>query len=136
MSSLVTSASVWTTTDNQPKKRVSTMRKTVNMKPFIDKIGEPEEYLSHSENYQNLSPSTIDDIQIENDNRSSRVNTLLNKITAANESADNSKMGNFNPISPPSINNKKDSGEDRNIPAYRHLLPSNQGESPISKNYI
>jgi len=133
MSSLVTSASVWTNDENPTRKRTPTMRKTIKMKPFLDKVGEPEQYVSYSENYQNLTPSTIDEIQVENNARSSRVNTLLNKITASNDGADNTKMGNFNPISPPSINSKKDMGEDKNIPAYRHLLPS---DAPISKNYI
>ena len=133
MSSLVTSASVWSNDESQTRKRTPTMKKPVKMSPFIDKVGEPEQYLSHSENYQNLTPSTINDIQVENDARASRVNTLLNKITASNDGADSNKMGNFNPISPPSINSKKDMGEDKNIPDYRHLLPS---DAPISKNYV
>ena len=135
-SSLVTYASPWTSDDNQPKKRQPTMRKTIKMRPNIPSGEEPEEYVSQAENYQNLQPSTFDDIQHENTERSSKVNELLNKITAA-DSSDSSKMGTFNPISPPSMNVKKDMGEDKNILTINDLLPPKHGQKslPASTSY-
>lgn len=136
MSSLVTSASTWINDDNQSKKRQPTMRKTIKLRPIMQTGGEPEEYISHSENYQNLEPSTMDEIQKSNTDRGSRVNDLLNKITAT-DTSENSKMGNFNPISPPSVNVKKDLGEDRNQLPAQQLLPSMHGQKPsYSTSYI
>lgn len=135
-SSLVTYASPWMSDDNQPRKRQPTMRKTIKMRPIIQSSEEPEEYVSQAENYQNLQPSTFDDIQQSNNERSSKVNELLNKITAA-DNTENSKMGAFNPISPPSMNVKKDMGEDKNIMTINDLLPSKNGQQslPSSVNY-
>jgi hypothetical protein len=135
MSSLVTSASLWTNDESQPKKRVPTMRKTIKMKPAIPTIGEPDDYVSHSENYQNLTPSTIDDIQAQNDNRATRVNELLNKITSTNDAVDNNKMGNFNPISPPSITNKKEPSKPPISTAYSGNYSGDEIKSPVYSNY-
>jgi hypothetical protein len=104
--SLVTSASLWTNEDNQ-KKRTPTMRRTIKLKPNISNIGEPDEYVSQSENYQNLEPSTIHELQQAAETRNNHVNNLLNKITAVNNNDDNN-MGSFNPLPNPNMNVKKD----------------------------
>jgi len=111
------------------------MRKTIKMKPAIPNMGEPDDYVSHSENYQNLTPSTIDDIQAQNDSRASRVNELLNKITSTNDAVDNNKMGNFNPISPPSITNKKEPPKPPVSTAYSGNYSGDEIKSPVYSNY-
>lgn len=133
MSSLVTSASLWTNDDNLPKKRQPTIRKTIKMRPVLHGGGEPDEYISQAENYQNLEPSTIGEIQTSNDERSSRVNELLNKITSA-DTSENSKMGNFNPIPPPSINVKKDmpTNQSKNSPSH---YSGDEIRGPVYSNY-
>jgi hypothetical protein len=113
MSSLVTSASVWTN-DEAPanKKRPSTMRKTTKLRPFLPSIGEPEEYSisARQEGLQNQQPETIDDVQAANEDRHTRVSDLLNKITSTDNAAAaaNSKMGEFKPPPKPEVNVKRD----------------------------
>jgi hypothetical protein len=104
--SLVTTASLWTNEDNQ-KKRTPTMRRTIKLKPNLSNIGEPDEYVSQSENYQNLEPTSLTEIQEASENRNNRVNNLLNKITSL-DSDDAGKMGSFNPLPNPNMNVKKD----------------------------
>jgi hypothetical protein len=104
--SLVTTASLWTNEDNQ-KKRTPTMRRTIKLKPNLSNIGEPDEYVSQSENYQNLEPTSLTEIQEASENRNNRVNNLLNKITSL-DIDDTGKMGSFNPLPNPNMNVKKD----------------------------
>jgi hypothetical protein len=115
--SLVTTASLWTNDDNQ-KKRTPTMRRTIKLKPTIPTIGEPDDYVSQSENYQNLENinSNLDETVKTMDNRNSRVNELLNKITAAD--SENDKMGSFVPLPNPNINIKKDMTDNTDTKIY------------------
>jgi len=123
VSNLLTYASPWNN-DNSSKKRQGTMRKTNKLRPTIQNIGEPEEYMTFSENFQNLQPSTIDDAQNIAVDRNERVNELLNKITSADTGSDNSKMGEFNPIDPPSLNVKKDMDDSSMSPQYIPPVPT------------
>lgn len=114
--SLVTSASLWTNEDNQ-KKRTPSIRRTIKAKPNIPMHEEPEEYISQSENYQNLEPSTINEIQQSSENRNNRVNSLLNKITSVDNDETN-KMGSFNPLPNPNMNIKKDMDDNTKLQTY------------------
>jgi hypothetical protein len=107
--SLVTSASPWINDNNNiSKKRTPTMRRTLKLKPTNTLLSEePEEYVSQIENYQNQQPTSIEDTQNQMDQRNTRVNDLLDKITSANSEDDN-KLASFNPLPNPNINNKKD----------------------------
>jgi hypothetical protein len=126
--SLVTTASLWTNDDNQ-KKRTPTMRRTIKLKPTIPTIGEPDDYVSQSENYQNLenNNSNVDETQKHMDNRNIRVNELLNKITAADN--ENDKMGSFVPLPNPNINIKKDMTDNTDTKIY---VPPNVSYSAAS----
>ena len=117
-SSLVTSATEWINDDSINKKRIPTIRKTVKLRPFASLNEEPDEYITHSENYQNIKPSTIDEIQNASHDRNSRVNELLNKITSADTALDNNKLGNFKPLAPPTANAKKDIGDNTDNNKY------------------
>jgi hypothetical protein len=123
MSSLVTTASVWTNDDSAPKKRQSTMRKTIKLRPGQD-VGEYDETILESEKYGKMSPATIDDQQNYNDNRNQRVNELLNKITSADTNTDNNKLGDFKPMAPPSLNVKRDMEGGAEIKQYVPPPPS------------
>lgn len=147
MSNLVTSASPWTNDDNPNQKRTPTMRKTIKMRPSIPSIGEPDEYVTQTENYQNLQSSSFDDVQAASQDRNSRVNELLNKITSADTALDNNKLGDFKPLMPPSINTKKDTAEGKKyVPPNLLSTPSlidnkinygaNDTPSAIYSNYI
>lgn len=110
MSSLVTSASIWTN-DSPNKKRTSSIRKTFKLKSEpkpIDELNEMgEDYVSEKENYQNMMASSMDDTRDVQNDRANRVNDILNKITAV-ESNETNKMGSFKPMPNPSYELKKD----------------------------
>ena len=99
MSSLINSASVYIAGDT-PKKRVSTMRKTIKKKysestaPDMNKI-------------DNNGPSTIEELQNYSNERTERVNELLNEMSSLGNDEENT-MGDFLPIEPPNVQNKKD----------------------------
>ena len=99
MSSLINSASVWNGGD-APKKRVSTMRKTIKKK-----YSEPP--LNVEENLQKEAPSTIEELQNYSNERTDRVNDLLNEMSSLGNDEENT-MGDFLPIEPPNVQNKKD----------------------------
>jgi len=125
MSSLVTYASPWNNdTDNcSNKKRMPTMRKTIKNRPLND----ADEYTTYSENFQNSQPSSVSDMQNESENRSERVTELLNKITSADTSNDGKKLGNFQPIEPPSLHVKKD-----DLNTLSMLPPFNQKNGDVN----
>jgi len=145
MSSLVTYASPWNDDGSGNKKRQSTMRKSNKIRPTIQNLQnaeQPEEYMTFSENFQSLSPSTIEDAQANANDRADRVNELLNKITSA-DTAKDGKMGNFAPLDPPSLQVKKDMADNSlssqyipPVPTFPHFnqQPSNNSAAKYSAN--
>ena len=145
MSSLVTYASPWNDDGSGNKKRQSTMRKQNKIRPTIQNlqnVEQPEEYMTFSENFQSLSPSTIEDSKTNATERADRVNELLNKITSA-DSAKDGKMGDFSPLDPPSLQVKKDMTDSSlstqyipPVPTFPHFnqQPSNNSTAKYSAN--
>jgi chemotaxis protein CheY-P-specific phosphatase CheC len=108
--SLISYATPWTN-DETPKRKTSTLKR--NKKPTVpdDIEDEPEEYVNHMQNPRNpgnRSVPTIEDMQNVNNEKTSRVNDLLNQMSSASSPAENNRMGEFKPMSPPSINVKND----------------------------
>lgn len=97
MSSLVTSASAWS--NDTPKKRASTMRKTIKKRSSDD---------DNDTEGDKLVPRTIEDMQNISNQRSERVNDLLNQMASVGTDDENSNMGNFQPIEPPAVQTRKD----------------------------
>lgn len=105
--SLITTASTWINDNNNIKKRPSALKRTIKLKPINNTTTlQHEEYVSQSENYQNLKPNNFDENQNIIQERNNRVNDLLNKITSIDN--DNDKLGNFQPLPNPNIHVKKD----------------------------
>jgi hypothetical protein len=123
MSSLVTSASLWTNDDNT-KKRQSTMRKTIKLRSEQNIPQDMDETTLESDKYGKMTPSTIDDHQEYNSKRNDRINHLLDKITTANMESSGQPMGDFKPMTPPSLNVKKDMETDTEIKQYIPPMPS------------
>ena len=139
MSSLVTTASVWTSDDSSNKKRQSTMRKTIKLRS--GDVGDYDETTLENDKYSKMSPSTIDDQKDYNNTRNERVNELLSKITSTDMATDNNKMGDFKPMSPPSLNVKRDmeSGEVKQYvpppPSYlKATIDRANGQTPNGQN--
>jgi hypothetical protein len=122
MSSLVTSASTWTNEDT-PKKRQSSMnlRKTVKLRR--DGVGEVD-YQGEPESLNKMQPTSIDEHKDTLEKRNLRVNELLNKMTSSDTEPADNKMGSFAPISPPSLNVKKDIGDNTESNPYVANVPS------------
>lgn len=94
----------------QPTMARATLKKRQGLKPpiSIKSIGEPDEYVSTSESFQDQFTTNLENMETENKNRENRVNELLNHITSVNVENEGDKLMNFKPISNPSYNVKKD----------------------------
>ena len=113
--SLISTASPWI--NNEPKKRISTMRKTIKNKSTTE--DDTEDYL---ENFTNATPNTIEDTQKIQSENTNKVNELLNKITAFNADNDGSKLANFTPLDNPTIINRKT--DNQYNPPLQYLNPT------------
>lgn len=137
--SLLASAATWTNDDSVNKKRIPTIRKTVKMRPtgandvadVQDSTPDSNEVFNRNY-YQQIQPASINDVQAANQDKNTRVNELLNKITSANTGEDNSKLGNFKPPSPPALNVKKDMADTTDIKQYLPTLPTFASTNIIS----
>ena len=131
--SLVTTASAWISDDSANKKRVSTIRRNnVKNKPSSQQADDDNENVN--EHFQSLKPNTIEDVENNNNIRNNKVSSLLDKLTSANADDDNG-LGNFNPISPPSLNNKKDIGDNVNELQYMPPIPRFKNAGTASNIY-
>ena len=113
--SLLNTASPWN--NSQPNKRVSSIRKTIknNRKPDnADEITNTN-IQSHTNDF---TLTTIEDMQNIKEDRNSKVNDLLNKITELDNDTSENNLGNFTPIEPPMTNLKKDLESVDTIPDY------------------
>ena len=131
--SLVTTASAWINDDSANKKRVPTIKRSSSKnKPFANQTDDDE--LNVNEHFQSMKPNTIDDVEKNNNDRNNKVNLLLNKLTSANGDDDNT-LGNFNPISPPSLNNKRDIGDNVDEQQYMPPIPRFKNAGTASNIY-
>lgn len=116
MSSLLTTASPWTNTNNQNKKRVSSLRRHA----ANDDLSEQE---LERENFKNRKVETFDDLNEKNDRKAIKINELLDKMTSADET-DNDNMGEFKPLEPPAVQMKKDIQSDMLPESFVPKMPS------------
>jgi hypothetical protein len=129
MSSLINSASPWTNNENS-KKRISTMRKTIKKPRQIDND-------ANIESFQEVGATpTIEELQNISNDRNTRVNELINKMAHDN---DESELSNFEPISPPNLQIKKDIqsmeySKDYNPTVSTYLAASNSRKYKIDNN--
>jgi hypothetical protein len=148
--SLVSCASPWTNDNasSQTRKRTSTIRKTVKLRPMNDsELGaKPEDpdaynssdsqsssYHSSEQNYRDMKFENIDETEHRNGGHSNRVNQILNKIASEN---DGNKLANFKPLDNASINTRRKTVEDENTLRYNtapnELLPKTLEKQPAS----
>ena len=113
------------------------MRKTIKLRPYNDDSTtdmEPDDYATtQTDVFQSLdrlkhtTPTTLDDVQLANNEKSAKVNELLNKITAFNAENDGNKLANFAPMDKPIITQNRTTAVDANGYANRpgkYLDPS------------
>lgn len=94
--SLIATASPWNNNDSN-KKRVPTMKKTMKKIPALEKIEESPE-----------RPTSFDEDQSINGERSERVNKLLDNMSSVLEENDGNKLADFNPLPLPHIQKRTD----------------------------
>ena len=129
--SLVTTASPWVNDDSNNRRRTPTMKKPMKMTAnTTDKMDDS----NINEGYQNLKPSNFDDLDDANNDRATRVNALLDKITSTDNNDDNTKMGNFKPIEYPALNIKKDIDDNTEARVYKPPMPSYLSAGNMLKN--
>lgn len=113
--SLLSTASTWTNDDKPNKKRMSTMRQTLQSKEsqkptvssYIQKPDEYQEYKVAEENHEFVM-HTIDDVQKDREKREERVNQILNQMTIAQGENDGGYLADFSPPDKPVVHIKKD----------------------------
>lgn len=126
--SLLATASTW---NSDSKKRVSTLRKK-NKKEYDD-----SDELEHLENPSHVieKNTSIEGMKTSGEERTNRVNDLLNKMNEENEDEDG--LGNFEPIKPPGLNIKKDMEKVKKSKEYVAPQYSYEaGSSALRKNSI
>ena len=119
--SLASTAAQWTNDNNQTRKRQPSIRKTIKLRPYNDTSDmEPDDYTTQAEAFQTLdklkqsTPTTLDDIQLANNEKSAKVNEILNKITAFNAENDGNKLADFTPMDKPIITQNRGNVLDSN----------------------
>jgi hypothetical protein len=125
--SLLSAASPFNS-DNTPRKRVSTMKQSLNKyeRQLEEQIEEP---------MQNLEPATIEDSQNISNNRKGVIDNLLNNMSNVSPDNDGTKLGNFNPPSYPVINQLKPPPQfnyNKNEMSPDELKPKNQLQIPAT----
>ena len=116
MSSLISYASTWNNdTPETTKRRPSSMRRTYKKQPIQD-----DDDNVNNENEEEQNPTSLDNVQNMNENKNKRVNELLNKMSTASEPLESNKMGQFTPMSPPSVQVKMDN---ENQASSREYVP-------------
>ena len=122
--SLLMSASPWTDGNTENRKRPSTMRKTIKMRPYMNGVGEPDEYINEGPELKEQLPPSLQDMQSHNESRTSQVSELINKMTSLTTENDGQHLANFNPIPNPILNNKKPANQSDVRTTNGELSPS------------
>jgi hypothetical protein len=120
--SLLYSASPWTNEESS-KKRIPSMKK-----PSINEV------VAANEPSSKQTPLTMEDAAAIQEDRSSRVNDIINKITAISAENDGAHLGDFKPLDPPQLNQRKSPTD--NLGKHmdpQQLLPENplQQKPPV-----
>ena len=121
--SLLSTASTWTNDEKPNKKRIPTMRQTLQTKEsqkptvssYIQKADEYQEYKVTEENNQYVMHS-ISDVQKDSENREERVNQILNQMSSAQGENDGGYLADFSPPDKPIVHIKKDLQKDMRPP--------------------
>lgn len=131
--SLVSTASVWINEDTGNKKRQSTMRKTMKVKPANTNY---ELYSSTQESdEQEYMIHNLADIQKTTDHRTNRVNEIIHKMSSVSVDNDGAKLADFNPPPKPEIHIKKDLQDGRSAdPPITNLANPLQMPAPSFSN--
>lgn len=148
--SLLSGASAWTNDDDSNKKRTPSLRRTIKKQPSTynppdqhsqHQPQQQQEYISEDQNYQELKHVSMDETVSIHENRSARVNQLLDKMSETTAENTGAGLVNFSPPQNPELSKKglRDFDDDLNrrpidipIPIVRKEI----GDSNYSANNI
>ena len=138
--SLLSTASTWTNDDKPNKKRMATMRQTLQSKEvqkptvssYIQKTDEYQEY-KVTEDTNAYVMHSIDDVQKDREKREERVNQILNQMSHAQGENDGGYLADFSPPDKPVIHIKKDLQKDMRQ-ADDPVTPLKNEMNPIMQN--
>ena len=99
--SLLTCASPWES--NESKKRISSMRKTQKKMPTLDEI-----QITEVNSINEERPSSFEEDQNSINQRSDRVNELINNMSNVLQENDGGKLADFKPVPMPEMQKKTD----------------------------
>ncbi len=144
--SLIASASPWTNDDDIPKKRTPALRKTVKRMPQAEQSEPNSSNYTASNNeveYHHAQNVGQDNIMPSPTDNTSRVNQLINQMTALNVDNDGNRLADFQPLTHPVIQKRTDMqsagrGAEEEINAPRNPLqvpPPVQRQNPGHSNF-
>jgi len=149
--SLLSGASVWTNDDDSNKKRTPSLRRTIKKPPTSYNPpdqqqqqlahSQHQEYVSEDQNYQELKHVSIDETVSIHENRSARVNQLLDKMSETTSENTGAGLVNFSPPKNPELSQKglRDFDDDLNrrpIDIPTPVVRKEIGDSNYSANNI
>lgn len=130
--SLLSNAMPWTNDEQPQKKRVATMRKTIKATPYAKENTDssPDAYMP-SDSATVYTVPTVESIQKDNQERSERINELINQMSSVSENNDGAKLADFKPP-PYAVNNKN--GEEK--PGFIQWQPTAEDEIEHHENEL
>jgi|LauGreSBDMM110SN_4_FD.fasta_scaffold70689_1 hypothetical protein len=102
--SLLSTASIWTNDENPQKKRQSSIRKTIKIRPANSASGvelsedEKQEYMIHD----------LENVESNIENRNTRVNEIIHQMSSLTVDNDGAKLADFTPPPNPQIQMRKE----------------------------
>jgi hypothetical protein len=119
--SLLSTASPWTNDENPQRRRQSSIRKTIKLRP-ANAVGRTDEDAESIHDLEEAAEAT--------ENRSNRVNEIIHKMSAVSVDNDGSKLADFTPPPNPVIQMRKEMPQERgedppiSIPANPLQMPA------------
>ena len=138
--SLLSIASPWNNEDISPKKRVSTMRKTIKKQPLPESINSSvremndnfQPYISREyifdEPADEAEPESISKYKKDEESRQKRVTELLNNTYQVDADNSGQRLADFKPLSHPIIQKRTDDAETTGRSADE---PMSNGYNPL-----
>jgi hypothetical protein len=114
--SLLSTASIWTNDENPQKKRQPSIRKTIKIRP----ANSDESFESNVDDTQAYMIHDLENVEKNEETRTTRVNEIIHKMTSLSVDNDGSKLADFNPPPNPEVQYKKE------------IPPEKQADPPIT----
>jgi|UniRef100_A0A6C0DYM2 hypothetical protein len=102
-------ASPWTNDENPPRKRQSSIRKTIKIRPANAGNNESD----HGDDKSEYMIHNLEDVEQTTENRTNRVNEIIHKLSSVSTDNDGAKLADFTPPPNPAIQMRKELPQER-----------------------